>query len=78
MATETKKKDIFIPKGYTNDDPNYFVSINGKNFLLPKGKKSSVPEYVYDEIMRSMNAAEKQDNRSEELQEKSKEPVYTV
>ena len=33
-----------------------FVSVNGKNFLIPKGKKSKVPRYIADEIRRSERA----------------------
>ena len=58
MATEntTKKEekvDLFIPKGYANDEPNFFISVNGKNFILPKGKTSLVPPAIAEEIRRS-------------------------
>ena len=52
------RKDIFIPRGPKNDDPNLFVSVNGKNYLLPRGKKSRVPKAVADEIERSGRAAD--------------------
>ena len=35
--TEEVKDDrveVFIPKGQANEDPNLFVSVNGKIFLL--------------------------------------------
>lgn len=32
------------------------MSVNGKNFLIPKGKKSKVPRYIADEIRRSERA----------------------
>lgn len=67
--------DIHIPKGYANDEPNLFVSVNGKNYLLPKGKTSTVPAYVADEIKRSWRAQEKMDKHVEELLEKTKAPV---
>ena len=38
--------EVFVPKGYANDEPNLFVSVNGVNYLLPKGKKSLVPAHV--------------------------------
>lgn len=50
--------EVFIPKGYANDEPNLFVGVNGKTFILPKGKKSVVPQYVADEIERSRKAEE--------------------
>ncbi len=82
MATTEKtttpkqdREDIFIPKGYVNDDPNLFVSVNGKNYLLPKGKTSRVPVHVAEEIKRSLKAEEIQDENSEKLLEKAKQPI---
>jgi hypothetical protein len=77
MATTNKEGyvDLFIPKGYANDEPNYFISINGKNFILPKGKTSKVPQYVKDEYDRAMRAQEALDAKSEALLEKAKQPV---
>lgn len=77
MATTNKEGyvDLFIHKGYANDEPNYFISINGKNFILPKGKTSKVPQYVKDEYDRAMRAQEALDQKSEALLEKAKHPV---
>lgn len=77
MATTNKEGyvDLFIPKGYANDEPNYFISINGKNFILPKGKTSKVPQYVKDEYDRAMRAQEALDQKSEALLDKAKHPV---
>lgn len=49
-------EEIFIPRAGAKEDPNLFVSVNGKNFLFPKGKKSKVPRYIADEIRRSERA----------------------
>ena len=77
MAATNKEGyvDLFIPKGYANDEPNYFISINGKNFILPKGKTSKVPQYVKDEYERAMRAQEALDAKSEALLEKAKQPI---
>jgi hypothetical protein len=77
MATKNNEGyvDLFIPKGYANDEPNYFISINGKNFILPKGKTSKVPQYVKDEYDRAMRAQEALDAKSEALLEKAKQPI---
>jgi hypothetical protein len=78
MATTTNKEeyvDLFIPKGYANDDPNFFISVNGKNFILPKGKTSKVPPYVKEEYDRAMRAQEALDAKSEALLEKAKQPI---
>ena len=64
--------EVFVPKGYANDEPNLFVSVNGVNYLLPKGKKSLVPAHVAAEIERSKRAAEKQDEKIDQMLEASK------
>ena len=71
-TTKENRVEVFVPKGYANDDPNLFVSVNGVNYLLPKGKKSMVPAHVAAEIERSKRAAEKQDEKMEQMLEASK------
>ena len=74
--TTEKVKDnrveVFVPKGYANDEPNLFVSVNGVNYLLPKGKKSLVPAHVAAEIERSKRAKDKLDETMEKMLEASK------
>ena len=67
-----EREEVFIPRGTANDDPNLFVSVNGVNYLLPKGKRSLVPKPVAEEIRRSQRAAEKQDEKIDALLEASK------
>ena len=67
-----EREEVFIPRGNANDDPNLFVSVNGVNYLLPKGKSSLVPKSVAEEIRRSQRAAEKQDEKIDALLEASK------
>ena len=55
---EEKRIEVFIPRGADREDPNYFVGINGVNYLLPRGKKSMVPAAVAEEIARSDKAAD--------------------
>lgn len=77
MATEKKettipdenREKIFIPRGNANDEPNLFVSINGKNYLLPRGKESEVPPEVAYEIKRSWKAQSKMDETIDKLKE---------
>ncbi len=61
--------EVFVPKGYTGDEPNVFVSVNGVNYLLPRGKKSLVPAEVAQELARSQAAQEALDKRIEKLLE---------
>lgn len=79
MATETKtesKKDnrveLFIPRGSANDEPNLVIGINGKNYVLPRGKKSLVPPEVAAEYERSVKAQEKLDETIDKLKDTSK------
>lgn len=67
--------EIYIPRGQANDEPNLLVGFNGKNWLLPKGKTSTVPAYIADEIRRSWRAQERWDNRSQAMIEQTKAPV---
>ena len=71
-TTTDNRVEVFVPKGYANDDPNLFVSVNGVNYLLPKGKKSLVPAHVAAEIERSKRAQERQDEKMEQMLEASK------
>lgn len=74
--TAEKVKDnrveVFVPKGYANDEPNLFIGVNGVNYLLPKGKKSVVPDFVAAEFYRSLAAQEKRNQTVEQMLEASK------
>ena len=59
--------EIYIPRGYAQEEPNLFVSVNGVNYLLPKGKSSLVPREVALEVQRSWAAQEMQDRKMEQL-----------
>ena len=67
--TKDKRVEVFIPRGAANDDPNLFVSINGVNYLLPRGKTSKVPPEVKYEIERAQRAQNKQDERIDQMSE---------
>lgn len=60
MMSEVKKSEnrvkVFVPRGASNEDPNFFISVNGVNYLLPKGEESLVPKAVADEFYRSQKA----------------------
>ena len=71
-AVKDNRVEIFVPKGYANDDPNFFISVNGVNYLLPRGKKSLVPDFVAAEFYRSQKAQEKLDETMEQMLEASK------
>jgi len=68
----TDRVEIRIPKGREHDEPDLFVSVNGINYLLPKGKVSVVPRFIADEIQRSWEAQEMLDENKDELLEAAK------
>ena len=73
--TETVKDnrvEVFVPKGYANDDPNLLIGVNGVNYLLPRGKKSLVPDFVAEEFNRTLAAQERLDKNMEQMLEASK------
>lgn len=64
-----EKVDLFVPRGASNDDPNCYISVNGKNYILPRGKTSRVPKFIADEYNRSMAAQEELDRRKDAMLE---------
>lgn len=77
MATNNKDErvEVYIPKGAANDDPNYFVSVNGVAYILPKGKRSLVPPHIKAEIDRSFAAQDRQDERAGALLKEANKPL---
>ena len=79
MANETTEKktqdtapadervEIFVPKGYANDEPNIIISVNGDLCVLPRGKTSSVRKAIAEEFYRSQKAQEALDKHVDEL-----------
>lgn len=66
---QEERVEIFIERASGNDEPNLFVSVNGYNCLLPKGKTSLVPKSVADEINRARRAQQKLDATIDALKE---------
>lgn len=65
-----KRVKLMIPRGASNEDPNLFISVNGVNYLLPKGKESLVPAAVAAEYRRSVQARDRLDKSAEQLMHK--------
>ena len=85
MATnETKttkvedKVEIFVPRTPGNTDPNFIIVLNGKNYVLPKGKKSVVPKAVADEYERSKRAQYKVDNAIADMVEQARQQALAA
>ena len=71
-ANAEEKVELYIPKGQANEEPNFLISVNGGNYLLPRGNKSMVPSFVAAKYNRSVEAQEALDQKMEELLEASK------
>lgn len=64
---EAKKVKVYVPRGASNEDPNVFISVNGVNYLLPKGKESEVPAHIAEEYYRCQAAQARADDRKAEM-----------
>ena len=69
---QQEKVTIFVPKTSAKDEPNLMIGINGKNYLLPRGKQSTVPREVADEFYRSQAAQTALESRMAEMQDTNK------
>ena len=67
-----KRVKLLIPRGASNEDPNLFISVNGVNYLLPRGKKSMVPPHIKAEIDRAAAAEAAMDEHIEQMLNASK------
>ena len=73
MADKKEQRvDLFVPKGYANDEPNLFIAVNGEGFLIPKGKTTKVPPMVKEEYERSVRAQQKMDEHIDQMLEAAK------
>ena len=68
-VAKVEKVELSVPRGAAGDDPNLFIGVNGQNYLLPKGKKSMVPDFIAAEYYRSIAAQEKMEDRAAEMRE---------
>lgn len=62
-----ERVDLFVEKGYANDEPNLLIAVNGVNYLLPKGKTSKVPKHVAEEYYRSRKAQQHLDEQVDKM-----------
>lgn len=62
-----ERVEVSIPRGAQNEERTLFVSVNGVNYLLPKGKTSLVPKAVAEEVARAKKAQEAFEQTVDEL-----------
>lgn len=68
-TTGEKLVELRIPRGRSNEEPCLMIGVNGKNWLLPKGETSKVPEYVAEEYHRSMAAVDEYSAKINNIQD---------
>ena len=78
--TENIENDLYEMVAYkpprserSDADPNLYVSVNGKSWLMPRGQVSMIPRYVYNEIMRAEEAVEIMAEHEAEMAEKARQ-----
>lgn len=84
MATTAKKaneiqegyEEVFVPRAHPGEERDLFISVNGENFLLPKGKTSIVPSYIAKEYRRSLDAQARLDARVDEMIAESQKTLH--
>ncbi len=71
-VNEGERVSLTVPRGDLRADPNLFISINGRNYVIPRGKTVQVPPAVAEEYYRSEAAKEAFYALSDELLENAK------
>ena len=56
VTEEKKTVTITTPRLEDHGDPNFFIGINGKNYILPRDESVEVPPEVAEEFERSQRA----------------------
>lgn len=72
MPMEEERVEIIPPRGSANDEPNMLIAVNGVNYVLPRGKRSSVPKHIAEEFYRSENAKFAAEDKITEMLDASK------
>ena len=72
MPVEEERVEIIPPRGSANDEPNMLIAVNGVNYVLPRGKRSSVPKHIAEEFYRSQNAKFAAEDKITEMLDASK------
>ena len=73
--SDEKKVKIHIPRGASNEDPNFYIKVNGVHYVLPKGQDHMVPPHIAYEFERSKRATETQDENRSRLMDAAKQDL---
>ena len=66
---ENGRMTITLQRARPGEDATMFVCINGKNYLIPKGKAVDVPPEVAAEVLRAQAADEAFHEKAEAMQQ---------
>ena len=58
-------KTNYLPRGQENEEQSRFVAVNGRTFMVPKGKDVQVPLPVYEVLMNARMAEEEAFRRAQ-------------
>ena len=75
MSEQKQKQEqgrvaVTVPRGELRGDPNLVVTLNGVNYVLPRGKTSEVPAAVAEEFHRAEKAREAFFRTADQLRER--------
>lgn len=60
-------RDIFLPKDSSDGRKSQYVCINGREFVVPRGKRVSVPYPVYERLEFMLEAQAKAEEEAEQV-----------
>lgn len=58
-------RTIFLPREQSSEEKSRFVCVNGRTFIVPKGKDVQVPLPVYEVLMNARVAEEEAYRRAQ-------------
>lgn len=58
-------RTIFLPREQSSEEKSRFVCVNGRTFVVPKGKDVQVPLPVYEVLMNARMAEEEAYRRAQ-------------
>ncbi|MBP3410076.1 MAG: hypothetical protein J6M10_03675 [Clostridia bacterium] len=69
--------EIYVPR-YPGEDPNMWVALNGKRYMIPCGKTSKLPEPVAKLVQASMDARERAFRHIEEMEKTNNTAIASL
>ena len=72
-APAAERTTVYIPK-MPGEDATVYVGVNGKGYLIPRGKRTEVPVEVAEVLAMSEHAADRADEYTE-LEQRKKDII---